>query len=118
MPAGPPPITKTSKWCRASLFIDSLLGRYFHALLAQHLTTPNMRIPVDRHATLKADFHPTQRAARLTAHSYCAGLSGHDYGNRDGRTRGYDDRRSVDRHCDLAMHAHTPSPSRSEERRA
>jgi|ERR1035437_8049220 hypothetical protein len=37
----------------------SLLGIYFHALFAQHLTAPAMQLSVDSYATFKANSHAT-----------------------------------------------------------
>jgi hypothetical protein len=44
----------------------SLLGVDFHALPAQHLTASGVQIPIDRHATLKANTHATKRATQFT----------------------------------------------------
>src|SRR5215471_19019478 len=58
-PAGPAPITAMSQ---------SRIGSHVHLRLAGNLTTPAVRAAIDGDTALKADSHPTERCARLTAH--------------------------------------------------
>src|ERR1041385_7575621 len=46
----------------------SLIPPPLHALGTKRLTTPAMRLPVDRHAAFHADAHAARRAAGLVRH--------------------------------------------------
>src|SRR5262245_26307770 len=53
IPAGPPPMTSTSKRSEGSL----VMGAYLHARLANDLASSRMGVVVDYGATLEADSH-------------------------------------------------------------
>ena len=61
IPAGPAPITATSKLRWEQLF----MGVDFHIFFAHHLATPPVELTVNLHAAFEASTHTTKRKARL-----------------------------------------------------
>src|SRR5438552_122974 len=77
MPAGPPPITSTSKRSCESL----LIGFHVHPWFTDNLATSAMPSSIDRNAAFETDPHPAQRPTSFAAHRCPARLAGHRHGH-------------------------------------
>ena len=96
IPAGPAPITSTSKGCSELLFIRF----HFHARFAKDLATPAVRSSIDRHAALEADSHSAQWPARFATHRLPARLSSHHQRHRNRGSGRHGHRRTIYRQRD------------------
>src|SRR5579862_850929 len=99
-PAGPAPMTATSKTGMAELFIRA----DFHSVFANDLTTLHVRFAVDRDAAFEADAHAAERRARLAGDGSAARKARSEDGNSGDGSRRYSDGSAIDANCDSARH--------------